>query len=254
MKTLLKRLFKLLGYRIEKTNVYRDDAYHLSLSMRHLDIGFVIDAGANRGQFSENLLNAGFAGKIISIEPLTEAWKELANKAKKYDQWTVYDRAALGAASGISTINVSNNLDSSSILPMTESHLKAAPWSKYVSSERCPVVALDQIFNEIGAEAQGNSLLKIDCQGYEGEILKGAKASLSKLSAVLTEVSLKELYLGQALWLDIVDLMERSGFRIYSVLKGFTDPESGETLQLDILFVNCSRHASGDKFSAPTKN
>ena len=236
MKKLIKKLIKKLGYEIQKISIYQDEAHHLMVCIKELGIDFIIDAGTNRGQFSKTLFDANYKGEILSIEPLSAAWEELNHKTQNNAKWTIFPKSALGEKSGKAIINISKNLDSSSILPMAGEHLRAAPWSKYIGKEECEVHALDDIFNKFNTRIDQKILLKIDCQGFEYKILKGATASLQKVDAVLTEVSLKELYSGQKLWMDIIDLLTSQGFSIYSVIKGFTNPKTGETLQLDIIF------------------
>jgi FkbM family methyltransferase len=241
MKKIIKTFFCLLGYEIHKTSIYRDETYHLMTCIKELGINFIIDTGANRGQFAQSLFKGNYKGEILSIEPLSVAWEELNNKAQSHGKWNVFPKSALGGKTGEAIINVSKNLDSSSILPMTELHLRAAPWSNYVGQEKCTVYALDDIFTKININEKHKILLKIDCQGFEYQILQGAVVSLAKVEAVLTEVSLKELYSGQKLWMEIINMLSLQGFSIYSVIKGFTDPKTGETLQLDIVFKRKSQ-------------
>lgn len=217
-------------------NPYTDEKYHLMLSIKTLNINNIIDVGANKGQFALEVFAAGYKGRIVSIEPLSSAWAILHKTASDKANWIVFPRCGLGQKQEELVINISSNLDSSSILPMSQAHLNAAPWSKYVGAENCQIFALDDIFGQINSD-HCRTLLKIDCQGYEYLILNGATDSLRKIQAVLTEVSIVELYHGQKLWLDIIEYMRSMGFCIYSVFKGFTDPKTGQTLQLDILFT-----------------
>jgi FkbM family methyltransferase len=239
IKNGIKKIFNYIGFNIERISLYKDDSHHLRLCTDELKIDLVIDAGANRGQFASKLFESGYKGSIVSIEPLSSAWamlEDCRSKSPWKNRWLLYPRCALGSKESLSVINISRNLDSSSILPMTASHEEAAPWSHYIGTEECLVYPLDKIFSNFNA-SEKNVLLKIDCQGFEHEILLGARQSLNYVRAVLTEVSLIELYGGQKLWLDILSYMEESGFQVYSMIKGFTDPKTGRTLQMDILFV-----------------
>ena len=78
--------------------------------------------------------------------------------------------------------------------------------------------------------------LKIDTQGYEFQVLKGAEKILKKFEGILVEVSLIELYEGQKNWLEIVEFIQSHGFKLWSVDRGFSNKKNGQTLQLDLCF------------------
>ena len=81
-----------------------------------------------------------------------------------------------------------------------------------------------------------NLFLKIDTQGYEFQVLQGCQKILEKFKGILVEVSLVELYEGQKKWLEIVDLIQSHGFKLWSVDRGFTNKKNGKTLQMDLCF------------------
>ena len=199
------------------------------------EIDTVIDIGANTGQFAVALRKAGFAGRIHSVEPLSDAFAGLRSKADRDPAWTV-ERAAVSDASGTITINVSGNSVSSSVLPMLDRHSIAAPASRYVSAEQVPATTVDQIVADQGMRP-ASTLLKIDVQGYEKAVLDGAGKTLDSFGAVRTEMSLVALYDGQALLPEIVSLMDANGFDLWFVEPGFVEPGTRRLLQLDGVFI-----------------
>lgn len=236
-KDWIKSYLRAKGWKLEALNSYNDDKFHLMLVIKWLNIQYIIDVGANRGQFGSDVYSSGYEGSILSIEPLSEAWAILKQQTASRKNWHVHDRCALGEIGKLGIINIAENLDSSSILDMMDRHIHAAPWAQYTNTESCEVRRLDDIFFALD-RPQGPVLLKIDSQGYEYNILQGAQKSLKEIAAVITEVSLVELYRDQRLWLEVVDLMDKSGFSIWSVIKGFVDYRNGQSLQLDVIFVN----------------
>jgi hypothetical protein len=50
-------------------------------------------------------------------------------------------------------------------------------------------------------------------------------------------LSLVHLYEGQRLWKEIIDRLEAHGFMLWAIQKGFTDPRTGQTLQIDGIFI-----------------
>ncbi|MDT4920199.1 MAG: hypothetical protein QOI15_1101 [Pseudonocardiales bacterium] len=197
-------------------------------------IDTVLDIGANAGQFGTLLRQSRFTGLIHSVEPLRSAYDQLAAVAAADPHWNV-QRAAVSAEPGTLTMNVSSNSVSSSVLPMLERHASAAPSAQYVTQEEVPATTVDEIVAATGLEPE-RTLLKVDVQGYEREVLDGASKTLPTFRAVRTEMSLVPLYDGQALMPEIVDLLGRHGFELWFIEPGFTEPGTRRLLQLDGIF------------------
>lgn len=80
-------------------------------------------------------------------------------------------------------------------------------------------------------------LLKIDTQGYELEVLKGALGILPNIEYIYTEVQFVSLYLDAPIWTDIIDyLWDQQFFPL--VMGGFCFDKNANPLQADILFKN----------------
>lgn len=209
-------------------------ANRLAATLTSRDITTVIDVGANVGQYASLLRGAGFAGRIISCEPLTGAFAELAERASRDGGWTAL-HTAVGATPGTTTINVSRNSYSSSLRAMTSAHVKAAPGSDIVSTEPVEVTTVADLVREHDVEPS-RTLLKIDTQGFEDEVLAGAGDLVGRFAAVQLELSFVELYEGQRLHDELVALMTAAGYRIQQLDPGFSDA-AGRLLQVDAVFV-----------------
>src|SRR5260370_41856588 len=178
---------------------------------------------------------AGFRGKIISFEPLVEAYSELKQAAARDPLWTVAPRMALGDHEGTLLMNVAANNGSSSALPMLDTHLRAAPKSVYIGSETVPVSRLDTIAEDLRVGGQ-NLFLRIDVQAFERQVLEGAARLLARTRGVQLELSLAPLYQGQTLFLPLVDSLAKKGFELWALIPGMIDKETGRTLQVDGVF------------------
>lgn len=234
------RALRRLGWDVRRHPGYFDYAHRRSVLMAHRGIDLVVDVGANAGQYGSELREYGYTGAILSLEPLSSAYAELARRTARDPAWTAV-RTAAGAQAGEITLNVSANSDSSSILPMKERHRAAAPHSVYVGTERAPVDRLDAIAGS-AVERAARPYLKIDTQGYEWEVLDGAAESLPRLAGVELELSLAELYEGQRSWLALIDRLQEAGLRPAGMSHDFWDQRTGETLQLDAIFVRDEAH------------
>ena len=144
--------------------------------------------------------------------------------------------SALGSFDGETTINVSNNLESSSILEMEERHLTAAKNSLFSDIQICKITTLDLFFKNYPI-LSNNVMLKIDAQGYEMEVLKGTINSIPQIKIIQLEMSLVSLYKGEVLFLEMCDFIYSLGFRLYSLENGFSDRLTGQLMQVDGIFV-----------------
>lgn len=231
LRALVKRSVNRLGMDITRNPFHR----RLIRLCERLDIDHVLDVGANTGQYATFLRDGGYTGRILSCEPLACPARALRAKAARDPRWQV-EQLALGARPGTVGVHVAGNSYSSSVLPMLPAHLAAAPDSRYVAEETVTVSTVD----ELAARHRlplGRTLLKIDVQGYEWEVLAGAAAALPELAAVQVELSVVPLYAGQRLMDDIICVLAGHGLETWLLEPGFSDPRTGRMLQCDGVFA-----------------
>jgi len=236
MKKYIRKLFNKFGLEVHRLQPNSDFGAQIITAMRKVNVDILFDIGANTGQFSEEIRNKGYNGKIISFEPLTSARKMLVHQKSKDLNWVIHERAAVGNYNGIIDINISKNSVSSSILPMLKSHSDAEKNSMYIKSEKTPIITLDSVADSY-LDKFSNCFIKIDTQGYESQVLDGAFKTLKRAKGVLCELSLVQLYKGQDIWKDLILRLEKEGFVLWSLERGFTDNRDGRTLQMDGLFL-----------------
>lgn len=201
----------------------------------HHRIDTVLDVGANAGQFGLELRRLfGYRGRIVSFEPLSGAFTKLQRAARGDSNWRVLNMA-LGDSRGTQTIHVAGNSESSSILDMLSLHVEAAPRSRYTGEEAIRVETLDAIFEETCPSAK-SVYLKIDTQGYEAQVLRGAARSLERIDTIQVEMSLAPLYAGQALFDDLYADLRSKGYALVAVENNFGDARTGHLLQIDGIF------------------
>lgn len=210
-------------------------AMQIVSSLRKFKIDLVLDVGANKGQFASDIRSCGYTGKIVSFEPLSQAHRELSQSSAGDPMWEAYTRCALGDDTGEVEINIAGNSESSSILPMLESHRSAAPESAYQGKESVSVKTLDAVAGQYVKDARA-TFLKIDTQGFEWQVLDGARDTLPHIKGILVELSLVPLYEGQHLWREIIDRLEAEGFILWAFKPVFSDQSQGRTLQVDGVF------------------
>ncbi len=201
--------------------IEHDDALGL------FDFSTIIDVGANKGQFAAYAKWRWPNARLICFEPLPEPRAKLSVITDPQDQ--IFD-CALGEADGEASMHVASRTDSSSLLPLGELQKTIFEMDE-IASVSVPVRRLDHC---ISADIKRPSLLKIDVQGYELEVLKGARAILPLIDTVYVEVSYAELYLGQSLHDDVEALLVNNGFKTTGVYNSYT--QNGKLIQSDNLY------------------
>jgi FkbM family methyltransferase len=201
-------------------------------------VGVVFDVGANTGQYGKQLRSHGYRGRIISFEPVSTAFEVLSEAAALSDDWSC-SRLALGDTDGEGVVQVTANSQSSSLLAILDRHASAMQGSQVVSAEDVPLARLDSVAPGLVSPAE-RLMLKLDVQGFEDSVLRGARRTLERVRVVECEMSFVPLYEGQALVTDIVRELENADFLLIGLFEGFKDQRTGEILQMDGLFVRRS--------------
>jgi FkbM family methyltransferase len=233
------------GIDFERVSQYTAPMIRLAMLLDRLQTTVVLDIGANEGQFAADLRAAGYRGRIVSVEPLSKAHAALTKAAAKDSQWTVADRCAVGAATGKATLHVAGNSVSSSLREMTTAHLDAAAYSQYVGTEEVRVVTLADLIAQYANSPDARVFVKLDVQGHERDVLTGAGERLDTIGGLQLELSLMELYAGQALMPAQLELLATRGLSLWSLDRGFMDGKTGRLLQCDGTFVRESALARG---------
>jgi FkbM family methyltransferase len=229
MKELVKKALKRAGFELIRRRPHLVDL----LVAHRVDV--VLDAGANTGQFGEYLRAGGYRGRIVSFEPLPEAFEALERKAARDGAWTALN-VGLGNAEKVEIINVSRSTVYSSILcPLPALTRFAGAAVENARQREITLHTLDSQFPLlVGADER--AFLKIDTQGYEKQVIVGARSSLARIVGLQLELSLTPLYAGESSLPEMVSLLERSGYQMALFDPVTYDPAARVLLQIDCVF------------------
>lgn len=207
-------------------------------ALRHLKPDLVIDVGANRGQFALLARHLWPNARIASFEPLPDAGATCRSAMAGDEGFTFFD-AAVASASGTSTINVTSEDDSSSLLPLGEEHQRL--YGSKVAAKL--TVRMDRMAAFIESSSCPEScLMKIDTQGYELEVLKGSEELFPRVSHIYAELSFVELYAGQPLASEVISYLDTKGYELTGVFNTALD-DAERPVQADMLFTRRTANA-----------
>jgi FkbM family methyltransferase len=209
----------------------------VAATVEHRDVGWgsdfatVLDVGGHHGQFTLFALEQFPNAQVISFEPQAEGAAKIRSAVAGDSRVRVLNYA-LSDSTGKAELHISKRSDSSSLLPIGEGQTTAYPGTEEATTE---VIELETLDNLLGDPPKRPTLLKIDVQGAELSVLRGAERTLAAVDEIFVECSFVELYEGQALANDVIDFLARHGFRLAGVFGPAYDAD-GRCLQVDALF------------------
>jgi FkbM family methyltransferase len=195
-------------------------------SDRGRQIDRIIDVGANEGQFAFMARYAWPSARIDCFEPDPDAFSRLKENHGTDNLITFYD-SAVGSESKELLLNLGETSAQNSLL---REHGKSSQ-----GTIRVPVKILDEIYPFVQGET---TLLKIDVQGYELEVLKGSQELLKQVKFVLLEISLEDLFEGGIEIDTIWSFMRTHKYKYHSIIDQYQDrySMSQRIVQMDVIF------------------
>jgi FkbM family methyltransferase len=247
--TLLQRAVRAAGY--ELIPCWRFDhlglATHLRDLFTRLSIDCVLDVGANRGQYGRFLRReVGYTGYLASFEPQSAAVRELRARAERDAFWKIFG-VALGSQTAQLPLNVMQESAFTSFLSPDPSAVPTlADLNSVVHVETVQVERLDDMIDEVRGGAGCHSIyLKLDTQGYDLEVLKGASATLASIAALQTEVSVLPIYRHMPNWLTSLRILKEHSFDVTGLFPVSQDPAL-RVVEFDCVAVNVAFRGRDD--------
>jgi FkbM family methyltransferase len=199
----------------------------------------IFDVGANRGEFAKACAVCFPDAVIHCFEPLPGCQTPLKNLASHFSKITIHS-VALGEIEHIGEMFENEYSPSSSLLRMEQRHRDL--WPKATATKKVDIV-LKRLDGVVARERPAAPFfLKLDVQGYEMSVLRGATETLRQTAVVMTEVLFEPLYAGQADFLELINFMAGNGFRFVEFADERRLPPLDKLIYADAIFVNEQFH------------
>ncbi len=205
-------------------------------NLRHLprlDYRAVIDAGANRGAFTDAFLRLHRPERLVLVEAIPELATKLRTRYAADPRVSVIS-TALSDRTGEAQFEINRSEASSSLLSIDA---RNSAWFsrdlRVAHSIMVPTVTLPELLTRENLESV--DLLKLDLQGAERFVLTGGAEVLDRVRVIYTEVFFEQLYAGAWLFRDMNDFLSSRGFKLCG-LSNIVHAADGDLLQANATF------------------
>lgn len=233
-RPLLRRLRKKLYFRFLDFFSYELYEYGLKDSMflsiqemkkRGFIPGTVIDVGAYTGGWTSQVIKYYPNARFIMCEAQPDKQSSLEKVKTKYPSQVEYHIGLLGSTEKDNVPYYLMETGSSVLEENTDYDRELI---------QLPMHTLDKLIDSDNIETP--CFLKLDVQGYEIEVLKGATELLSKVDVVLLEVSILEYNKGAPLIAEILSFMDNAGFSVFDITDLKRTSDEHALFQADVFF------------------
>ncbi|MCY4158889.1 MAG: FkbM family methyltransferase [Bacteroidetes bacterium] len=230
----MKQQLRRIGLEVNRFNAAGSFTARRQRMLTRSKVDLVIDAGASDGGFAIELRASGYNGRIVSFEPLENPFRSLQAKAKRDHNWEVF-QYALGAKEKKIPMHISRDDKCSSLLNPLKRQTRVYSGAETSSSTNVQMHRLKDLY---GMQFQKGKypFLKIDTQGYEGQVLDGVGDLLDAMVGLQIELSLVPLFDGARSYTRLLGELEYRKFLPVMLEPVFIDPETEQTLQVDAVF------------------
>lgn len=189
---------------------------------------FIVDIGAYIGEWTEQFLEIFPGKRVLMLEAQQSKSIFLEKVTSKYKEVN-YLISLLSAADG----NVVSFYENE-----TASHVGSGKEHNTPGKKEYLTQTLDKII-EIN-NYPFPAFLKLDVQGHELEVLKGAQQCLTHCEVCLMEVTFLDFGSGDPLILEVLNFMDTKGFQVYDISQLMRRPKDKALYQADVFFVKKS--------------
>lgn len=224
---------------------------HLSHDIRSFiqanNVSLVLDVGAHHGEYCRMLREeVGYRGQIVSFEPCSASFQTLRTRMDQDRKWRGF-QFGLSDKDTTAILNTYGTRgDFNSILHLREKDARVyGVTSEAASTEVVELHKLDTIWHQT-TEGLNSSrvLLKVDTQGYDMAVVKGALSHLESVFGIQSELSSIEIYDGMTSMSDALRLYRELGFLPVSFYAVNSSYHFGVPAEFDVLLKRTDTHRS----------
>jgi len=196
----------------------------------------VLDVGASEGDMVAFVLEHAPAATIYAFEPQPDEASSIRARFKDQPGVHVF-QVGVGEKPGMLTFHVNEKKQASSFLTSNEVGQSNAPFLNETDAISVEVICLDDWYQQLATPPAQIDLLKLDVQGYEPNVLRGATEVLKRTRAIVVEAALMPMYEGQLPYEQLIPVIQQHGFSITAAGAGYHNKTNGHLIEVDVLLT-----------------
>lgn len=246
IKKIFKKLYpkkvqKITEHELVNSTFVLDDLIHNNkpageifillkfLSRTLTDVKHILDVGAHSSEWIRNAIIHFPGSTAYLIEPL----EEMENNLKKFClefPGSKYFLNGAGEKEDILYLSLNDTLEGANFLIAENKNLQIRNVQRKVK-----IITIDTLIEN--GEIEIPELVKLDVQGFELNVLRGANELFGKTEVFILEVSLFEFMKGIPTFSEVISFMAERGYEVYDFSGFLRRPYDGALGQMDICFV-----------------
>ncbi|MET7480578.1 FkbM family methyltransferase [Streptomyces sp. NPDC005648] len=210
--------------------------HHIGEMLDLYRVNCVFDVGANVGQFAGELRELGYTGRIVSFEPASAAFAQLSRAAAGDPDWQVH-QLALGREERAGFIHTGWDTMNSLLAPSDYGRGRYERFTE-TRTEAVRVRRLADVIDEaLAGVDEPRPFLKMDTQGYDLEVFKGAGDRTGDFVGLVSEVALLPLYEGCPPMSEAVAEYQAAGFEVTGLYSVSRESTTGRVVEFDCVMM-----------------
>lgn len=237
IKQVVRRMIRALGFDLHHFNPSSDSSHEIYQLLRSEIRPVIFDVGAHHGETASAFSNLFPSADLYCFEQFEESFFELKKNSSNYPTATL-EQIGLSDNSGRHEFHSNANSATNSLLQLE--NRAADIWANRslvpITKVACNFLTLDKYLEE--KNIKQIDLLKIDVQGAELKVLKGAKSAFetNRIRNVYMEILIGDTYYCQEKFSDTLNVLDSLGFRLHGLFNLFHGADR-RLLVLDALFT-----------------
>jgi len=199
----------------------------------------IVDVGAYQGLWISKYLRKYSNSSAYLIEPHEKSFANLQKKFGELSNVQLF-KVGLSNINGLKEVNVNSKAYTNSLLELDPEAPKS--WKKnkfeHLYQEKVETITLQDFVKK--NKIKRINILKLDVQGYESRVLKGAEMLLkdSLIDILVLEVIVAPTYKDQSKINEIFEIFENNNYKLYGIYDIEKNSKREKIQQFDVIFYN----------------